>query len=138
MVTVAMKLKDVCSLEESYDKPRQCIKSRDITLPTKVYLLKAKVFPGVMCGSESWTIDKSLAIKTYSSKILFLAVPSSLLMSLLFKLAHSSHFTSGSTEWSALISDMILSPSASFVFYLLHFLILKFTFSFSLYHQFLC
>ena len=33
--------------------PRQCIKSRDITLPTKVYLLKAKVFPGVMCGSES-------------------------------------------------------------------------------------
>ena len=59
MVTVAMKLKDACSLEESYDKPRQCIKSRDITLPTKVYLLKAKVFPGVMCGSESWTIEKA-------------------------------------------------------------------------------
>ena len=59
MMTAAMKLKDVCSLEESYDKPRQCIKSRDITLPTKVYLLKAKVFPGVMCGSESWTIEKA-------------------------------------------------------------------------------
>ena len=34
-VTAAMKLKDVCSLEKSYDKPRQYIKSRDITLPTK-------------------------------------------------------------------------------------------------------
>ena len=34
-------------------------KSRDITLPTKVHLLKAMVFPGVMCGCESWTIKKA-------------------------------------------------------------------------------
>ena len=34
------------------------LKSRDITLPTKVYLVKAMVFPVVMCGCESWTIKK--------------------------------------------------------------------------------
>ena len=34
-------------------------KSRDITLPTKVHLVKAMVFPAVMCGCESWTIKKS-------------------------------------------------------------------------------
>ena len=33
-------------------------KSRDITLPTKVYLVKAMVFPLVMCGCESWTIKE--------------------------------------------------------------------------------
>ena len=35
------------------------LKSRDITLPTKVRLVKAMVFPVVMCGSESWTIKKA-------------------------------------------------------------------------------
>ena len=34
-------------------------KSRDITLPTKVHLVKAMVFPVVMCGYESWTIKKA-------------------------------------------------------------------------------
>ena len=34
------------------------LKSRDITLPTKVYLVKAVVFPVVMYGCESWTIKK--------------------------------------------------------------------------------
>ena len=34
-------------------------KSRDITLPTKVCLVKAVVFPGVMYGCESWTIRKA-------------------------------------------------------------------------------
>ena len=34
-------------------------KSRDITLSTKVYLVKAMVFPVVMYGSESWTIKKA-------------------------------------------------------------------------------
>ena len=45
--------------EESYDQPRQHIKSRDITLPTKVYLVKAMVFLVVMYGCESWTIKKA-------------------------------------------------------------------------------
>ena len=34
-------------------------KSRDITLPTKVHLVKAMVFPGVMYGCESWTVKKA-------------------------------------------------------------------------------
>ena len=34
-------------------------KSRDITLPTKVYLVKAMVFPAVMYGCESWTVKKA-------------------------------------------------------------------------------
>ena len=35
------------------------LKSRDITLPTKVRLVKAMVFPVVMCGRESWTVKKA-------------------------------------------------------------------------------
>ena len=35
------------------------LKSRDITLPTKVHLVKAMVFPVVRCGHESWTIKKA-------------------------------------------------------------------------------
>ena len=35
------------------------LKSRDNTLPTKVYLVKATVFPGVMYGCESWTVKKA-------------------------------------------------------------------------------
>ena len=35
------------------------LKSRDITLPTKVHLVKALVFLVVMCGCESWTIKKA-------------------------------------------------------------------------------
>ena len=35
------------------------LKSRDITLPTKVRLVKATVFPVVMFGCESWTIEKA-------------------------------------------------------------------------------
>ena len=35
------------------------LKSRDITLPTKVHLVKAMVSPGVMYGCDSWTIKKA-------------------------------------------------------------------------------
>ena len=35
------------------------LKCRDITLPTKIYLVKAMVFPVVMYGCESWTIKKA-------------------------------------------------------------------------------
>ena len=35
------------------------LKSRDITLPTKVRLVKAMVFPVVMCGCENWTVKKA-------------------------------------------------------------------------------
>ena len=39
--------------------PDSILKSRDITLPTKVRLVKAMVFPVVMYGCESWTIKKA-------------------------------------------------------------------------------
>ena len=35
------------------------LQSKDITLPTKVHLVKAMVFPVVMCGCESWTVKKA-------------------------------------------------------------------------------
>ena len=53
MVTAATKLEDDCFLKESYDK------GRDITLLTKVRLVKAMVFPVVMYRWESWTIKKA-------------------------------------------------------------------------------
>ena len=56
MVIAATKLKDACSSEE---KLGTVLKSRDITLPTKVLLVKAMVFPVVMYGCESWTIKKA-------------------------------------------------------------------------------
>ena len=40
------------------------LKSRDITLPTKVRLVKAMVFPVVMCGCESWAVKKAECRKT--------------------------------------------------------------------------
>ena len=58
MVTAAMKLKDT-PWKESYDQPRQHIENRDITLPTKVRLVKAIVFPVVMYGCECWTVKKA-------------------------------------------------------------------------------
>ena len=45
--------------KKSYDQPRQHIKSRDITLLTKVHLVKAMVFPVVMYRCKSWTIKKA-------------------------------------------------------------------------------
>ena len=59
MVTVAMKGKDACSLEEKLTNPDSTLKSRDITLPTKVHLVKAMGFPVVTYGCESWTIKKA-------------------------------------------------------------------------------
>ena len=58
MVTVAMKLKDSCSLVEKYEQPRQPYQKEE-TLPTKIHLVKAMVFPVVMYGCESWTIKKT-------------------------------------------------------------------------------
>ena len=44
--------------KESYDNLDSIFKSRDITLPTKVRLVKAIVFPEVRYGSESWTVKE--------------------------------------------------------------------------------
>ena len=51
----AMKLKDACSLEEVRTNLDSVLKSRDITLLTKVRIIKAMIFPVVMYGFESWT-----------------------------------------------------------------------------------
>ena len=60
MVTAAMKLKDTYSLEgKLWPTLDSILKSRDITLPTKVRLVKAIVFPVVMYGCESWTVKKA-------------------------------------------------------------------------------
>ena len=58
MVTAAMKWKMHTPWKKSYNQPRQHIKSRDITLPTKVRLAKAMIFPVVMYGCESRTTKK--------------------------------------------------------------------------------
>ena len=49
----------LASWKKSYDQPRCILKSRDITLPTRVCPVKATVFPVVMYGCESWTIKKA-------------------------------------------------------------------------------
>ena len=56
MVTTATKLKDVCSLEEKLRNLDSILKNRDITLMTKVHIIKAMGFPVVMYGCECWTI----------------------------------------------------------------------------------
>ena len=60
MVTAAMKFK-LCLLlgRKVMTNLDSILKSRDMTLPTKIHLVKAMVFPVVMYGCESWTIKKS-------------------------------------------------------------------------------
>ena len=59
MVIAAMKLKDAYSLEGVMTNLDSIFKSRDITLPTKVHLVKAIVFSVVIYGCESWTVKKA-------------------------------------------------------------------------------
>ena len=58
MVTAAMKLKHLLLGRKFITNLDSILKSRDITLPTKVSLVKAMVFPVVMYGCESWTVKK--------------------------------------------------------------------------------
>ena len=58
MMIAAMKLKTLVPWKESYDLD-SILKSRDITLSTKVHLVKDMVFPVDMYGCESWTIKKA-------------------------------------------------------------------------------
>ena len=60
MVTEAMKLKDSYSLEDkAIKKLDSVLKSRNITSPTKVHIVKTLVFPVIMYGCESWTVRKA-------------------------------------------------------------------------------
>ena len=59
MVTAAMKLRRLLLGRKPMTNLDSILKSRDITLPTKVRLVKAMVFPVVMYGCESWNIKKA-------------------------------------------------------------------------------
>ena len=60
MVIAAMKLKDALLLEmKVMTNLDNILKTRDITLSTKVHIVKAMVFPVVMYRCESWTIKKA-------------------------------------------------------------------------------
>ena len=60
-----MKLKDACSLgKKAMTNQESILKSRDITLLTKVCIVKAMVFPVVVYGCESWTIKKAECQRT--------------------------------------------------------------------------
>ena len=54
-----MKIKDLLLGRKAMTNVDSVLKSRDITLPTKVHLVKAIVFPLVMYGCESWAIKKA-------------------------------------------------------------------------------
>ena len=60
MVTAAMKLKDAYSLEgKVMSNLDSILKIRENTLTTKIYIVKAMVFPVVIYGCERWTIKKA-------------------------------------------------------------------------------
>ena len=59
MVTAAMKFRCLLLGRKVMTNLDSIYKSRDITLPTKVRLVKAMVFPVVMYGCESWTVKKA-------------------------------------------------------------------------------
>ena len=59
MVTAAMKLRHLFLGRKAITNLDSILKSRDITLLTKVCLVKAMIFPVVMYGCETWTIKKA-------------------------------------------------------------------------------
>ena len=59
MLTAPMKLRRLLLGRKAMTNLGSILKSRDITLPTKVHLVKAIVFPVVMYGCESWTVKKA-------------------------------------------------------------------------------
>ena len=59
MVTAARKFRRLLLGRKAITNPDSVLKSRDITLPTKVCIVKAMVFPVVMYKYESWTIKKA-------------------------------------------------------------------------------
>ena len=59
MVTAAMKLRHLLLERKAMKNLDSVLKNRHITLPTKVYIVRAMVFPVVMYGCESWTVNKA-------------------------------------------------------------------------------
>ena len=71
MVTATMKLKTFAPWKKVMTNLDSIFKSRDITLPTKVRLVKAMVFPVVMCECESWTIKKAECLRIDAFELWF-------------------------------------------------------------------
>ena len=71
MMTTAMKLKDTCLGRKAMTNLDSVLKSRDITLPTKVRRVKPMVFPVVMYGCENWTIKKAEHQRTDAFELWF-------------------------------------------------------------------
>ena len=69
MVTAAMKLRHLLLERKVMTNLDSILKSRDITLPTNVCLVKAMVFPVIMYGCESWTIKKAEHQRTNAFKL---------------------------------------------------------------------
>ena len=69
MVTAAMKVRHLLLGRKAMINLDSKLKSRNITLPTKVHLGKAMVFPVVMYGCESWTIKKTEHQIIYTFKL---------------------------------------------------------------------
>ena len=68
MVTAAMKLKDISFFgRKAMSNIDSILRSRDVTLPRKVCLVKTMVFPVVTSGCESWTIKKADCQRTGAS-----------------------------------------------------------------------
>ena len=71
--------KTLAPWKKSFDQPRQHIKKQRHIFPTKVHLVKAMLFPVVMYGCESWTIQKAECQRIYSFELWcwrkFLRVP---------------------------------------------------------------
>ena len=59
IVTPVTQLKDPTPWKKSYDKPSQHITKQRQPFADKVHIVKARVFPVVMYGCESWTIKKA-------------------------------------------------------------------------------
>ena len=68
-IIAAMKLKDMLLGRKAMTNLDSILKNRDFTLPTKVHIVKAIVFPLVMCGCESWTIKKAECRRTDVSEL---------------------------------------------------------------------
>ena len=66
MVATSIKLKDACMFlgRKAITNLDSILKSRDITLPTKVHTVKAMVFPVVVYRCDSWTIKKAECQRT--------------------------------------------------------------------------
>ena len=69
MVTTVMKFRHLLLGKKAMTNLDSIFKRRDITLPTKVHLVKAMVFPVVMYGCESWAVKKAECQRTDTFKL---------------------------------------------------------------------